>query len=797
MQPNQAFGNMTRTHKNKARIAMLTLFLIVLAGFVAAVPVPHGIDGIIYTLDGVTQVDKGTRFSVYDTTSGYYTEGVTGRGTNPGKYAVTLKGGDGDNIILTAWNKANNASRSVTLYGVLHGVDLLLNTTVPNYAPNITSEPVTTAQEDYLYSYDVDAEDENNDLLEYSLLDKPSGMIIDSETGIIEWTPAQSQAGSNNVIVNVSDGDLMAYQSFTVFVSETNDAPVIVSLPTIAAIAKEKYTYDVNATDEENDSIHYSLLVNPSGMIIDSETGLIEWTPEKSQVGSHNVTVNATDTQLSDSQSYTVIVTKPANILPNITSEPVTTAQEDSLYVYDVDATDEGDYLIYELLESPVNMLINDSTGLITWLPLNADVGSHNVSVMVIDDENGTAVQSFVLDVENINDAPVITSEPITEATVYRFYIYYVTAIDEDNFSLSYQLLEAPRFMRIDDETGRISWFPMRSQVGTVNLVEVEVSDGVLTDTQTFNVTVLESGSVSMISSNTESSVIQVSSGGGGGSTLQTMEQELVAVEENNSSLNDLVINFKSSSQGGQLIVRKLAQAPPEITALNKQVYEYIEIDPWVLEEDKIDEAKIRFSVDKKWLENNNALKTDIILNRYHKDKWQTLETEIIEESEETISYESKTTGFSYFAISLNTAATELKEPVASTIDVPYRISGVIYESDKQVSWGTKYVLTDKNTGESIKGKTGMGNYPGAYVVLVYGEIGDNLELKIGSQSFEFKLDGNMDGTEVYLESRELVTGGNSFAGKPSSGKIIYAISILIVALSIVFAVYFKKRKKR
>jgi len=89
---------------------------------------------------------------------------------------------------------------------------------VDNHPPVITSTPVTSATKDELYSYDVNATDSDGDTLTYSLTTKPSGMSINSSTGLIAWTPTTS--GDYNVTVKASDGELFDTQSFTVTVEE-------------------------------------------------------------------------------------------------------------------------------------------------------------------------------------------------------------------------------------------------------------------------------------------------------------------------------------------------------------------------------------------------------------------------------------------------------------------------------------------------------------------------------------------------------------------------------------------------
>jgi len=87
-----------------------------------------------------------------------------------------------------------------------------------NQAPVITSTPITTADEDTLYSYDVDAFDANGDSLTYSLITKPSSdMVINPTTGLITWTP--TTPGNYSVTVGVSDRSFTVTQSFSINVA--------------------------------------------------------------------------------------------------------------------------------------------------------------------------------------------------------------------------------------------------------------------------------------------------------------------------------------------------------------------------------------------------------------------------------------------------------------------------------------------------------------------------------------------------------------------------------------------------
>ena len=89
-----------------------------------------------------------------------------------------------------------------------------------NTAPVLDSTPPTTAKVEYLYTYDVNANDLEDDTLTYSLLTFPEGMTIDSSTGTITWTPTKEQIGENEVTVKVEDKWRWDTQAFLVTVSE-------------------------------------------------------------------------------------------------------------------------------------------------------------------------------------------------------------------------------------------------------------------------------------------------------------------------------------------------------------------------------------------------------------------------------------------------------------------------------------------------------------------------------------------------------------------------------------------------
>ena len=109
-----------------------------------------------------------------------------------------------------------------------------------------------------------------------------------------------------------------------------NHAPTITSTPINTATVETLYTYDVNATDSDADILTYALTVNPLGMTINSASGAISWTPTSAQMGDYNVTVEVSDGEFTDTQTFIITVQLTVTVKPvhNITqSTDYTTIQ--------------------------------------------------------------------------------------------------------------------------------------------------------------------------------------------------------------------------------------------------------------------------------------------------------------------------------------------------------------------------------------------------------------------------------------------------------------------------------------
>ncbi|NOS69891.1 MAG: hypothetical protein HOP33_08165, partial [Verrucomicrobia bacterium] len=265
---------------------------------------------------------------------------------------------------------------------------------------------------------------------------------------------------------------------------------------TIAELTTLTVTNNAMDVDVPANMMTYSLLDAPFGAAIDTN-GLITWTPTEAQGPSTNtITTIVSDGALSVTNSFVVTVTE-VNVVPVFVVLPTnrTIAELTTLAVTNnaTDADLPGNTLTYSLLDAPFGAAI-DTNGLITWTPTEAQGPSTNTISTVVSDGALSTTNSFVVTVTEVNVAPVFIATP-TNRTIAELTTLTLTnaATDADIPAnlLTYSLLNPPGGASID-ASGVITWTPAEKEGPEVITITTVVSDGLLSATNSFVVTVAE-----------------------------------------------------------------------------------------------------------------------------------------------------------------------------------------------------------------------------------------------------------------------------------------------------------------
>ncbi|MBI5757883.1 MAG: putative Ig domain-containing protein, partial [Planctomycetales bacterium] len=224
--------------------------------------------------------------------------------------------------------------------------------------------------------------------------------------------------------------ELRPFDYDLVVLGRLNTPPEIVTTPPRNVRQGGTYQYDADATDTDGDPLLYGLSSGPDGVQVNFTTGLITWTTTNVDVGTYIVVIRAIDPFGGvANQQFAVNVAAPQpNHPPIFTSVPPADAFVNATYSYDADADDEdGDPLIYSILEGPEGLTIQASTGWVTWTP-DPDLAGQILPVRISVRENlegnptggEEAVQEFEIAVHQDlgNHAPQIISEPLLTHTI-------------------------------------------------------------------------------------------------------------------------------------------------------------------------------------------------------------------------------------------------------------------------------------------------------------------------------------------------------------------------------------------
>ena len=151
--------------------------------------------------------------------------------------------------------------------------------------------------------------------------------------------------------------------------------------------------------------------------------------------------------------------------------------------------------------------------------------------------------------------------------------------------------------------------------------------------------------------------------GGGGGGAVSTTNyakiwntmpigENVMPINKEKISINEIKINVKNTLKQAEVKVASLGNKKPAI--IEKDVkgvsYQFLEITKKNIEDKDIENVVIKFKVERKWINENNIDEKTVALNRYATG-WNKLETKLINAIGDYTTYESVTSGFSYFAI--------------------------------------------------------------------------------------------------------------------------------------------------
>jgi len=191
---------------------------------------------------------------------------------------------------------------------------------ISNRSPDLVDQPDTIVAEAEYLTFILVAADPDGDSISYSSPDLPAGAILESLTGVFEWTPTYQQGGLHTITFVATDYGTPALadtEHTDITVTNVNQAPDLFDQADTTVAEEEYLTFTLVADDPDGDSVAYSSPDLPTGATLGEATGVFEWTPTGLQSGQYTVTFIASDfgvPALADTEQTDITVTDAVGV---------------------------------------------------------------------------------------------------------------------------------------------------------------------------------------------------------------------------------------------------------------------------------------------------------------------------------------------------------------------------------------------------------------------------------------------------------------------------------------------------
>ncbi|MBN1538890.1 MAG: tandem-95 repeat protein [Candidatus Thermoplasmatota archaeon] len=279
--------------------------------------------------------------------------------------------------------------------------------------PDIRGDIITCPEDRELHFW-VKGEDvvEPGDKLTYHMFtDEIELFTLENDTGEFGFFPLNEHVGSHLITYGVDDGSEMNTREVLIKVSNTNDAPRIITETMNGSLENERYTFRFTAVDEDPtaDVLTWSMITDASFLEMDRRTGIVTGTPGDEDVGCYDLIVTVNDGNGGEDIRDYVLEVLNVNDPPHVSGSPWTLFMDEDTVVYfnlsgwfaDID----NDVIRYEILvEKIIEAEVMDNDTIRIEPSLNW-AGSTRIQVTASDGNESVSDELGVV-VENINDPP-------------------------------------------------------------------------------------------------------------------------------------------------------------------------------------------------------------------------------------------------------------------------------------------------------------------------------------------------------------------------------------------------------
>ena len=243
------------------------------------------------------------------------------------------------------------------------------------------------------------------------------GTALVNADGTITYAPAANYHGPDSFNYTVGDGNGgTATATVSVTVTPTNDGPVAVAdAATTAEDTAVSLAVLTNDSDLDGDTLTVSAATTPAhGTATVNADGTITYAPAANYHGADSFTYTVSDGQGGSATATVSVTVTPTNDGPVAVNDTTTTPEDTAVTIAvlanDTDP-DSATLSVTGIVGPAFGSAVINPDGTITYTPVPNDSGGDVFVYTVSDGEGGSALAFVIVQVTDVNDAPVAVND--------------------------------------------------------------------------------------------------------------------------------------------------------------------------------------------------------------------------------------------------------------------------------------------------------------------------------------------------------------------------------------------------
>lgn len=282
-------------------------------------------------------------------------------------------------------------------------------------------------------------------------------------------------------VTSLANSELFDVESLRLKITNVNDDPVITTSAPDAAAIDNLYYYQFNVADTDGDEINVSASGLPSWLFfVPSQSGaVILGIPTLHDAGEFSFTLSANDGQRMVSEQIDLIVSQAK--IETIAKQTINEGENFDPIDLSNFLTLVGDLQVSWNISQSDELVIDLNEDILSIAPPHENwFGTETVLVSLINDEDQSLIDEaeIVLEVINVNDAPVFTSNPSGSYNNNDIVDVKTLVEDIDGDVLTFTLSGAPDWLRLFSEVDGFTIYGEPDDRSERHTFEVTADDG-------------------------------------------------------------------------------------------------------------------------------------------------------------------------------------------------------------------------------------------------------------------------------------------------------------------------------